>query len=263
MIPTNDLGMLRGYGIFDYFRVLEGKPVFVEDHLNRLFHSLDVMDLELAYSKEELLDMIVELIDKNEAKRAGFRILVTGGFATDGYTPTEPNLYMMMHSLPSYDPSILENGAKLLSTAYQRVMPSVKTTIYVQSIHYAKKMKREGAVEVLYHWDGNITECSRSNIFFVDQNDTIITPKYGVLKGITRKNTLEVAKDRYQVDERSVHMDEIPDMKEVFITSSTKAVMPIIQIDDLVIGDGKPGAITLDLAERFQGVLENYLMEVS
>jgi len=259
-IPTNDLGMLRGYAIFDYFRVLEGKPVFCDDHLSRLFHSLDVMDLELTYSMEELKEMIAELIAKNEASEAGFRILVTGGFAEDGYTPKSPNLFMMMHALPRYDPTVSEKGSKLLTSQFQRVMPSVKTTIYVQSIHFAKKMKKEGAIEVLYHWDGNITECSRSNIFFVDKDDTIITPKHGVLKGITRKHTLEIAKGKYKVEMRPVHMDEIPSMKEIFITSTTKAVMPIVQIDDMVIGDGKPGPVSLDLAKRFQKVLKNYLI---
>lgn len=255
-IPTNDLGLLRGYAVFDYFRVLQGVPVFVEDHLDRLFHSLDVMDLELPRSREEIKQQIYELIEKNEMTEAGFRIVVSGGYAEDGFTPSTPNMYMMMHTLPTYSPSLDEKGAKLLTSAYQRDVPSVKTTIYVQSIHFAKKMKKENAIEVLYHWKGNITECSRSNIFFVDQNDNLITPKHGMLKGITRKRTIAVAESLgIPVQLRKVNMDEVPQMKEAFITSSTKEVTPIVQIDDLRIGDGRVGPMTKRIIRHFKEML--------
>ncbi|MDX1409665.1 MAG: aminotransferase class IV [Saprospiraceae bacterium] len=260
-IPLNDLGMLRSYSIFDFFRVLDGKPVFIEDHIDRLWHSADVMDLALPWSKADINEMCRALVAKNQASDAGMRVVVTGGYAEDGYTPTSPNIYMMLHTLPQYDETLYTQGSKLISTPYMRDMPSVKTTIYIQSIHFKKRMQQEGAVEVLYHWQGNISECSRSNIFFVDADDTIITPKHGMLRGITRKQVLDLVSQDYIVDLRPVGNDEIGGMREAFITSTTKGVMPVRQIDDVVIGNGHVGPVTKDLMRRFEVWVERYLRE--
>ncbi|MDX1478916.1 MAG: aminotransferase class IV [Saprospiraceae bacterium] len=260
-IPLNDLGLLRSYSIFDFFRVLEGKPLFIEDHIDRLWYSAEVMDLALPWDKGEIDGMCRALVAKNQAVDAGMRVVVTGGYAEDGYTPTRPNIYMMLHTLPQYDESLYSAGARVISTPYMRDMPSVKTTIYIQSIQYKKRMQEAGAVEVLYHWQGNLAECSRSNIFFVDADDTIITPKHGMLKGVTRKQVLELAHQEYVVDLRPVHLDELPDMHEAFITSTTKGVMPVRQIDDLVVGNGKAGPVTKDLMRRFEAWVQGYLRE--
>jgi D-alanine transaminase/branched-chain amino acid aminotransferase len=261
LIPINDLGMLRGYGVFDYFRVLDGRPVFMAEHIERLFHSLDVLDIELDFERHHIKDMVLKLVEKNNVKDAGFRIVVTGGFAEDGYNPDDqPNLFMMMHSLPTYDPEDYEKGVKLISTAYLRDIPSVKTIIYVQVIHFAKKMKAEGAMEVLYHWKDNMTECSRSNIFFIDYKKRLVTPSHGMLKGITRLNTIKIAERMgMEVELRKVNMDEIDGMEEAFITSSTKGIMPVVQIDDTIIGDGVPGEITEQLMAAFAEEVEQYL----
>lgn len=259
LIPTNDLGMLRAYGAFDYFRVLENVPVFVEDHVDRLYHSLDVLDLEIKYSKEEICDLCQKLVDKNNVGEAGLRILVTGGYSEDGFTPTEPNLYIMMHSLPNVPEEHFEQGAKLLTSPYQRDVPSVKTIIYIQSVHFRKKMRAQNAVEVLYHWKGNITECSRSNIFFIDQEGTLVTPRHGMLRGITRKKVLELAEPLMPIAQRAVHMEELAQMRECFITSSTKGVMPIVSIDDTIIADGKPGVLTQGIRDQFLARVKAYI----
>lgn len=263
LIPISDLGMLRGYGVFDYFRVREGKPVFMADHIERLFHSMDVLDINLDFERHHVKDMVYKLIEKNEMQEAAVRIVVTGGFSEDGYNPDEgPNLFMMMHTVPEYDPDVYEKGAKLISTPYQRDVPSVKTTIYVQSIHFAKKMKVENAEEVLYHWKGVMTECSRSNIFFVDQHQQIVTPAHGMLKGITRMHTIQVAEELgMPVELRKIEMDEIDGMQEAFITSTTKGIMPIIQIDDQFIGDGMPGDVSEKLMNGFASRVRTYLDE--
>ena len=108
------------------------------------------------------------MIRVNKAERAGFRVVVTGGFSEDGYSiPEKKNIYMMLHQLPPNDPKQYESGVKLLTSSYQRDIPSAKTTIYIQSMHLQPQIKKAGAFEVLYHWKGEITECSRCNIFFI------------------------------------------------------------------------------------------------
>ena len=250
LIPLTDLGMLRAYAIFDFFRILDGAPVFIEDHLNRLIASADKMALDLPWSRADIHNMIIALIRENHADRAGCRIVVTGGFSEDGYTPSTPNIYMMLHNLPAYDPTDWLKGCKLISSPYVRDVPSVKTINYVKSILVNKSVKSAGAVEVLYHWKGIITECSRSNIFFVSPERSLITPAEGILSGITRKQVLDISdKLGIHIELRDIHMEELPWVSEAFITSSTRGVLPIIQIDDVIIGNGNPGELTMSLAK--------------
>lgn len=261
LIPLTDLGLLRAYAIFDFFRVLEGIPVFVEDHLERLLRSAKTMDMVLPWDRDTIRKMIYDLIEANKAKKAGFRVVVTGGFSEDGFTPGQPNIYMMLHELPVYDPQDYIKGCKLITSAYVRDIPTVKTCIYVQSLLVNKSMKEAGAVEVLYHWKGSITECSRSNLLFVTPEGTLVTPKEGMLHGITRKQVLSIAADKdIPIELREVHLEELPWFKEAILTSTTRGVLPIVQIDKQIIGDGKPGKMTQMLHDAFEERVKQVLM---
>src|SRR5688500_16302289 len=172
LIPVFDLGLLRGLGVFDFFRVWDGIPVFAEDHVMRLRNSLEITGLQTGLNDQQWIDLFYEMIRVNQADRAGFRVVVTGGFSEDGYTiPEEKNIYLMLHHLPENDPAQYENGVSLLTSSYQRDIPSAKTTIYIQSMQLQPELKRAGAFEVLYHWKGEITECSHFIIFFIDNNN--------------------------------------------------------------------------------------------
>ena len=153
MIPLWDLGLLRGLGVFDFFRVWEGVPVFAEDHVARLQNSLEIMDMQTGVTDEEWLNWFREMIRLNKADRAGFRVVVTGGFSEDGYSvPEKKNIFLMLHHLLDNDPQQYENGVSLLTSSYQRDIPYAKTTIYVQSMRLQPHLKKAGAFEVLYHW---------------------------------------------------------------------------------------------------------------
>jgi D-alanine transaminase/branched-chain amino acid aminotransferase len=259
-IPLTDLGMLRAYAIFDFFRVLEGIPVFLEDHLDRLMRSASTMGMRLPWTREDIRTMILDLITANNAGKAGFRVVITGGFSEDGFTPDQPNIFMMLHALPEYDAQDYVRGCKLISSAYVRDVPTVKTCIYVHSLLENTRMREAGAMEVLYHSNGSITECSRSNVFFVTPEGALVTPKDGMLLGITRKQVLAIAADKgIPFEFRDVHLEELGSFSEVFLTSSTRGVLPIIQIDDLIIGDGHPGAVTTELHEAFEALVRNVL----
>lgn len=261
MIPLWDLGLLRGLGIFDFFRVWEGIPVFAEDHITRLQNSLDIMDMQTGVSDEQWMNWFREMIRLNKADRAGFRVVVTGGFSEDGYSiPEKKNIYLMLHHLPENDPQQYDNGVGLLTSSYQRDIPYAKTTIYVQSMRLQPQLKKAGAFEVLYHWKGEITECSRCNIFFIDKNDVIHTPKNEMLKGITRKQVLAIAaKNNIPVKERDMHLDELPEMAGAFLTATTKGVLPVVKIDELVIGNGRVHPLAKKLQSLYEDRVDEYL----
>ena len=261
LIPVYDLGLLRGLGIFDFFRVLDGIPVFVEDHIERLQFSLRAIDLNIDANAQQWMEWFSQMIRINEADRAGFRVVVTGGYSEDGYTiPEQKNIYLMLHHLPPNDQQQYEQGVRLLTSSYLRDIPSAKTTIYIQSMHFQPQLKKAGAFEVLYHWKGEITECSRCNIFFIDRKGVIHTPEKGMLKGITRKQVLKMAaENNLPVVEREIHLDELPEMSGAFLTATTKGVLPVVKIDDQLIGDGSVHPLAKQMQTMYQKRVDEYL----
>jgi len=130
-------------------------------------------------------------------------------------------------------------------------MPEYKTIHYISAVAYQKARKAAGALEVLYVSKGNVLECATSN-FGIIKNGTVIMPKDGILHGVTRTVTLELARAaNYPVEERAVSLDELLAADEAFITSSFKDIVPVVRIDNATIANGKPGPITQDLMARF------------
>lgn len=261
LIPIYDLGLLRGMGIFDFFRVLDGVAIFAEDHVQRLQNSMHQMGLEVDYTAADWINKFNELIKANNADRAGFRVVVTGGFSEDGYSiPERKNIYMLLHFLPPNDQKQFDEGVSLITSDYRRDIPSVKTTIYVRSMQLQPRMKKEGAFEVLYHWNGEITECSRCNIFFIDKEGALITPDGGMLHGVTRKQIIAIAQEHnIPVVERKVTLSELPEMAGSFLTATTKGVLPVVKIDQQVIGNGRVHPLCVSLQNLFRERIEQYI----
>jgi D-alanine transaminase/branched-chain amino acid aminotransferase len=249
-IHISDLGLQRGYGIFDYFLEMEGRIPFFDDYLDRFYTSADRLSLKVPLCRKDLKDRIDELLKMNQLRTSGIKLLLTGGYSDDLYSPASPN-FMILNLPMHHNPGEFGEGVKLILLDFQRHIPEVKTTFYLPSIALFPKMKEAGAIEVLYHHQGLISETTRANIFLL-KNNTLITPSPGVLQGITRKHVLGVAKDLLAVVEREVKLEEIWTADEVFITGTSKHVMPVIEIEGRMIGDGKPGYWTRRLSEAYE-----------
>ncbi len=258
-VHVNDLGLIRGYGVFDYFLIESGQPLFIDDYVERFINSTNLMQLDLGLDQKSLKEKIFELIDANAVEDAGMRLVCTGGLSDDCYSPVEPSFMMMMYPVGGFSASKYIEGARLISVDYQRDFPEVKTTNYTMGIKVLKEVKKAGAVEVLYHDGSFVRESVRANIFIVTKDERIITPGNKILRGITRKQTTKVASKYFPLEEREVSVNELKEAKEVFITSSTKRIMPVVQIDDYQIGNGQPGAVTKKLGSLFRASVENYL----
>jgi branched-chain amino acid aminotransferase len=182
---------------------------------------------------------------------------VTGGESEDGITPTgRPMLVVMITPLGERDMQRFARGIKLITTRLQREAPEAKTTNYMAAVRALKEAANRGAADALFvNNKGHVLEATRSN-FFIFRGDTLVTPREGILFGITRGVVLELARGRFTIEERPVLLDELPLTEEAFITSSSREITPVVQIDDLVIGDGKPGVRTYELEQRFIEMIE-------
>lgn len=258
-VHITDLALLRGYGIFDFFRLVELQPLFLDDHIERFFNSAGFLRLPCPVGREELKSMILEIIRENQIPNSGVRLVLTGGESPNGYFIGKPTLFAINEPINPLPEEHFSEGIKLITQEYLRDIPEVKTINYLMGIYKLPEVQQKGAVDLLYHWNGRISELTRSNFFLVDQNDRIITPGSGVLKGVNRKHVLEVARDHFEIEERDLLMDELKTAKEAFITGTTKKVMPVVQVDNLSIGQGRPGAVTSKLQALYNDYIVSFL----
>jgi branched-subunit amino acid aminotransferase/4-amino-4-deoxychorismate lyase len=250
-IAVSDLALLRGYGIFDFFRLEGLKPLFLEDHLDRFFRSAARLRLPSPVAREGLRSLVLAMIRENKMKDSAVRIVLTGGDSSDGYSIGAPTLIGINEPVARPAHTYLENGIKVMPCAYVRDIPDVKTLNYSMGIYMQPDIAAVGASDVLYHFQGQVSELSRSNFYIVTQSGTIVTPDKNILPGITRKKILQIAQQEFDVEERTLYLDEVYAASECFISGTTKTVMPVTQVGDHTIGTGKPGKCTRKLQGQF------------
>ena len=268
-LHVSDLSIQRGYGVFDFFSVtrprplqknhdatspvketdLASAPFLLSSYLDRFFNSATGLNLKVPYSKAELTDIILQFIRKNQLKHHGIKMILTGGYSDDGFTPVNSNLIIRAHELKIPPKDKFQSGFKIMTHEFQRSTPEYKSLDYRHAISMLPTLKEKGLDDLLYHAHGVITELPRSNFFMVDQQNNLVTPANSILKGITRRAVLHLARKHYKVEERDIFTDELLIAKEAFLTSTTKFIMPITEIDGRKLGDGEPGSITRHLSQ--------------
>lgn len=240
VLHIHDLSIQRGYGIFDFFKVQNSVPVFLEEHLERFYFSAEQMRLNVRYTKDELKQILSQLLQKNKIDNTGVRITLTGGYSPDGYQLSKPNLIISVRLFTPPTKEHFEKGIKLITYEHQRQLPEVKSIDYLMPIWLQPFVKGKDADDVLYHRNGMVSECPRSNFFAVTKDDTIVTASKNVLKGVMRNKLVEIAKRSFKVEERDLTIEEIKSAKEAFITSTTKTILPVKQIDEYFFNEQNP-----------------------
>lgn len=248
VIPVNDLAILRGIGVFDLLRTYDGKPYFLDAHIDRLEASARTIGLALPWSHDDIAAVVNQTLAKNEIPEANIRIVVTGGSSADFMTPAgKPRLLVLISPIPKLPDSWYTDGVKIISWEVERPIPGAKSIDYISASLALKKAAAAGGIEALYiDRKGLALECTTSNIFaFVGER--LVTPGQGILSGVTRKVVLELAQATFTVDMRDITRTELLAADEVFITGTSKGLVPVVQVDEGVIGDGRPGPRTRQL----------------
>jgi D-alanine transaminase/branched-chain amino acid aminotransferase len=255
-IHVSDLALHRGYGVFDYCREIGGKVPFLEDYLDRFYTSAAGLRLEVPLERGQLKENIFHLLKENSFGDSGIKILLTGGDTEDFYHPAKPNL--LIFNMPYHAPDVsFDKGVKLILFEHQRFLPEYKSINYLPGVWLQPLLESKGAVEPLYHFNGMLSETARANIFLV-KDGVLITPGKDILFGVTRKHLLKMARESFNVEERDVRVEEIFSADEVFMTGTSKHVLPVTQIDDEVIAHGSPGPVTMRLMEGFGRYVYSY-----
>ncbi len=260
-----DFGFLYGYGLFETIRVYNGFPFALGRHLNRLAKSAGILKITLPPIKE-LKKASEKLIKINNSKDAKMRITVTQGIS-DG-TPglkeaTSPTVFIFTQPFKSYPLSFYRSGLKVTfleeRVNQSSILPQLKTTCFINRLLALNELKEKGLDEGFYlNFNNELTEAIFSNIFLV-KNKEIITPpiEAGLLPGITREIILEIAPFLgFEIQEKTVNKEEIFEAEEIFITSTLREVMPVVEVEGKKIGNGRPGSVYQKIHQAYKALVK-------
>jgi len=253
-ISINDLAILRGFGIFDYFRTYDRKPFLLNFYLQRFINSAALAGLTMPLSGTEISEVINKLISLSSFEECGIRMILTGGYSIDAFTPVKPNFLILTEKFQAPQEKNYTQGVRIISYEYQRDIPEAKLLNYSSSIIFNSRNIDKKATEILYYFHGKISEASRSN-FFVIKDNRLITAGANILKGITRKSVLSLAHNEFDIHEENFPIDQLSSVEEAFITSTTKGIMPVVKVDDQIIGDGGVGKKTVRLMMQYKSFI--------
>lgn len=251
-IPVMDLGVLRGYGVFDFLRTYNRQPFHIEAHIERLFQSAAAIDMPLPWEPAHIRQIVEQAIARSTHDECGVRIVVTGGDTLTTLAPAgDPRLIVICNAIQPPDLATYRRGLRVITVPDERSLTNVKSIDYIPAIRGRKRAAAQGAADVLYlDADGNAREATTCNLFAFC-GDRLVTPVEGVLLGVTRSVLLELAQGTHPIEERRLPLAELLQADEAFLTGSVIQVMPLTQIDGQPIGDGQPGPRTLALMRQF------------
>jgi len=274
VVSVFDHGFLYGDGVYETIRSY-GSRIFMRDqHLARLRRSADAIGLTIPIPEQRwpalLHESMVRNTIGNPQQDAYLRITVSRGAGGIGLDPAlcrTPTVVIMAKPLHPPSPEQYRTGVKLVVARTRRNLPSaispqIKATNFLNNILAKREAIAAGAFDsILLNWESHLTECTVSNLFFV-QAGRLCTPALacGLLDGITRDIVLNLAREaQIPIDEGYFGIEAIHNADECFLTNTSMEVMPVTMVDGNPVGNGTPGLLTQQLHKRFIANRERFL----
>lgn len=264
-ISVFDHGFLYGEGVYETLRTYNGRPFLYDRHMRRLRRSAEMIVLDVPFTDAELAARIRETTDAADLgdAEAYIRVLLTRGIGDLTYDPAatpKPSVVIIVKPNVDPPPEAFERGVKVCLSPILRnhpmsVNPMIKSNnLLNNALAMQEALRRGGTEAIMRNYRGELTECTQSNLFIVRHGAALTPPlDAGLLPGITREFVFEVGRDvGIEVRERVLRDDDLFGADECFLTSTTKEIVPIVQVDDRAIGSGVPGPATTTLLEGFR-----------
>jgi D-alanine transaminase len=255
-VHVEDRGYQFADGCYEVVAIRSGVLIDAGLHLLRLRRSLAALGIRFPMSDAAVGVVMAELARRNLVREGYVYLQITRGVAPRDFAfpvQAKPTLVMTARSKPLTDPKLLAEGIKVITIPDQRwARPDIKSVSLLPNALGKEEAKQAGAYEA---WqvdrDGNVTEGTSSNAWIVTRAGEVVTRQAdrGILNGVTRQGLLRViAASGLRLSERPFSVAEAKAAAEALLTSSTNFVLPVVKIDDALIGDGKPGALATRLA---------------
>ena len=238
-------------GFYTTFRTLAGgtKVLDLASHLKRLYQPAQEQGIRPIISAWELRAIVGQLAGERSPNESRIRLIMS--------TSDSPGMvYILLEPFQPLSPSIYREGVHVICRPLERVTPRLKSTRFIENSQSARQLVQADIFEVLMIRRGHILEGMTSNFFYIKDGD-LGTARWDVLLGVTRRTVLRVAQGSgFSIVYRPMKQEQIPALNEAFLTSSSRGIVPIVQIDDVTVGEGIPSPITKKLIEGYQ----NYIM---
>ncbi len=264
-VSINDRGYHFGDSVYEVVLFNEGIFYDLEGHINRLFDSLNFINIKFHLSKISLKIIISNLIKINRISFGSVYIQVSRGIAGRNHSYKGMNIKPLLSIIVTKKLNNINcnlKGVKAITLDDNRwSRPDIKTTQLLPNVLAKTEANKKGAFEAIFiDSDGYVTEGSSSNIWIINDNNEIITRAIDgqILSGITRKTIAQFAKlNNLIVKEEKFKKEDLYKSKEVFLTSASSFVMPIIEVDDIEINDRKIGQTSINLRNLYFSKLHN------
>ncbi|MEM1060269.1 MAG: branched-chain-amino-acid transaminase [Verrucomicrobiota bacterium] len=266
-ISVFDHGLLYGDGVFEGIRVYNNKVFLFGDHLDRLYDSAKAIMLNVPLSKDEMKTMVLECCRRNQIKNGYVRLVVTRGAGDLGLGPERcprQTVICIAANIALYPEECYRDGLKILTSPTQQMnsaalSPAIKSLNYLNNIMAKVDGQLHGMQEaVMLNAEGYVAECSGDNIFTIKKG-RITTPPIaaGALDGITRGCAIKLCEHiGTPVREANLQRYDLWVADEIFLTGTGAEIIPVVEVDKRMVGDGKPGPFTRDLISRFRDLTQ-------
>lgn len=261
-ISVLDRGFIFGDGVYEVIPAYGGKALRFEHHMQRLQNSLDAVRITNPLTNAQWQEVLDKLISETGSEDQYLYLHITRGVASRDHRfpdETKPTIFVMSSVLQSVEPALLEKGISAVTLDDIRWQHcNIKAIALLPNILLRQQAVDQDAMEAILIRDGDITEGAASNVFIVSDG-VIKTPPKGkkLLPGITRDLVVELAKTHNMpVEEVSITEKEFLAANEIWLTSSTKEILPVTRINEQQVGNGKPGAVWRDMYGKYQDYKE-------
>ena len=277
VISVLDHGFLYGEGVYEVVRTYDHQPFLLDRHLQRLRRSAHMIALDVPFSDADLAGRLRDTTeaffshpDNRTVADVYVRMLLTRGVGEISYDPSscrEPSLVIIVKPLVGLSSQVYERGVKVIIASVVRnhpcsINPLIKSNNLLNNALAAQEAFRRGAFDaVLRNYRGEIAECSIANLFVVKDGKLRTPPiEAGLLSGITRGFVFELCPEAgIPLEQKVLYDADLFEADESFLTSSTQEVVPIVQVDDRPIGDGRPGPVTRRLLHAYRRKVQEIL----
>ena len=268
-ISIFDYGFLYGYGAFTTLTTYRKKILFLTDHIDRLFESAEVIGIIPVWDKKQVMAWVIKTYEMNSTEQCEVRIRVNiskgenPDVNIEGNKQCKPSLSIIVSQLPFHSDESYRFGISMLTVNLERVFPRSKNFNFLPSIIALNEAKNKGYYDaLLVDKDGFITEATTGNVFFFRDN-VLYTTSSRILEGITRLHIIKAAQRcNIRVKKKMFKLGELLNADEVFITGTTKAILPVSQINDKKIGNHTCGILTRKLRDYYSEYLDEIIKQM-
>jgi branched-chain amino acid aminotransferase len=270
MLSPLDLGFIFGASVYETLRTYSRRPFLLTRHLKRLRESADSLNIPIGLSDEAFTSRVEETIVSANNRESTIRIIVSEGIGQIDYglgAAAEPTIVIIVKPLPEdweRSPEQVMRVAlvEVVRNPPRSVNPRIKSSNLLNNLLAMRAARSRGAEEALMlNYLGELAEGSLTNVFIV-KDGVVKTPSLetGILGGITREIVIGLAKEKgIEAEETTILPDQLLQADEVFLTGTTKEVIPVVAVNDCIIGDGKAGPITMTLWDAYREKVHEFL----